>query len=61
MLHQYMPRFQPLHHYEHILFDTAQLQQIMESTDYIWGNDEITRKNLFETHGIVHTKEWRPF
>jgi len=61
MLHQYMPSFQPLHLYEHILFDTAQLQQIMESADYIWGNDEITRKNFFETHGIVRTKEWRSF
>ena len=55
-----MPKYQPLHHYEHILFDTAQLQQIMESAD--WGNDEIARKNFsFETHGIVHTKEGRSF
>jgi hypothetical protein len=45
-----------------MLFDTAQLQQIMESADCIRGNYEIARKNFsFETHGIVHTKAWRSF
>jgi hypothetical protein len=34
----------------------------MESADCIRGNDEIARKNFsFETHRIVHTKEWRSF
>ena len=62
MLHQYMPKYQPLHRYEHILFDTAQLQQIMESADCIRGNDEIARKNFsFETYRNMRTKGWRTF
>jgi len=41
-----MPKYQPLHHDGPILFDTAQLQQIMESADCIRGNDEVCQKEL---------------
>lgn len=60
MLRQYMPKYQPLHHSEHILFDTAQLQHIIDSADCIGENDEIARKTFsVETRGIVRTEEWR--
>jgi len=39
------------------------LQQIMLSTDCIWGNNELIReaKFVFEACRIVHTGWWRLF